>query len=223
LKKTIEQLWKYLKGNGVERIRYKNEEFELLLNDNSVVSLKQFLDRIARRISSKRPKKVVISRIPIRTPWGEDDVIPSRVKENMGYATHADKRFDEQCLKELGDLTLIWNDFQELFQLIRFGVEQIPPFLSMRNERKEAEDREPLRHPRLKLSPSKKEMLYQRVHDDLEELHDSGEYQNWDEVYIQLSQISKIKYRAILAGESLTPGQIKGIKVNKSRYAPKSP
>ena len=70
------------------------------------------------------------------------------------------------------------------------------------------------------LTTNEKEELYPMIRADLQELYDGGSY-TWPKVYTLISRQSKDKYAKFLKGKSLTPGQLKGIHTNKTKYTKK--
>jgi hypothetical protein len=66
------------------------------------------------------------------------------------------------------------------------------------------------------LSTGEKELLYPTVKSHLEDLHDGG--LTWPQAYERLASESSNRYSEYLKGKSLTAGQLKGIKTNKTKF-----
>lgn len=73
-------------------------------------------------------------------------------------------------------------------------------------------------YPLKKMPTIDKELLYPMIMNDLRDMYDTGKYNNWNEVYSKLAQLSLNKYKKYLKGKSLSAGQIKGIHTNKIKY-----
>ncbi len=134
---SSEHIWTFLRSYGVTRVRRVGDNFEFLIGGNTVPPAGLFR-RMARDIGSRRPEKIHL-RFQPRMRRGrrysvfmdEDD---RRIEQVMGFRNEEDKLLDQKCDAELKDLGVWWNDLTDLFNLIRFGVEIVPPDLTTKPE-----------------------------------------------------------------------------------------